>query len=430
MGTAKRFHVALSFPGERRAYVAEVAEHLAKALGRERVLYDAWYQAEFARTDLDTYLQALYHDESDLIAVFLCPDYERKDWCRLEWRAVKDLIKRRQGAAVMPLRFDSTEIPGLFSTDGYVWVGDSRDPAEVAELIVQRWQHNGGVLVPDPAPLPPPRIDLTHLPAGTGHFLGRSPELAALDAAWSEPGRTAVVECIAPGGTGKTALIKRWLDNQRAAAWTVGGHAAERIYGWSFYSQGTGDNRQASEDHFLAAALDWFGVDIDPAANATDKGLAPARAVAARQTLLVLDGVEPLQYSPGPMAGKLRAPGLEALLTHLAAAGQPGLCVLTSREWLQDLAEWVGGPDHHEGPVLRLDLGNLSDSDGARLLHRLGANHAGAAAIEPDDPELTGAAREVRGHALTLSLLGNYLRLAHGGDIRCRDRVDLRDADA
>jgi hypothetical protein len=135
----------------------------------------------------------------------------------VEWRALKDLIKRRRGAAVMPVRFDSTEIPGLFSTDGYVWAGDGRDPAEVAELIVQRWQHNGGVLVPDPAPLPP-RIDLNHLPAGTEHFLGRGPKLDSLDGAWSDPGRTAVVECIAPGGTGKTALIKRWLDGQRAAA--------------------------------------------------------------------------------------------------------------------------------------------------------------------------------------------------------------------
>ena len=77
-----------------------------------------------------------------------------------------------------------------------------------------------------------PRIDLTHLPAGAEHFLGRGPELAALDAAWSQSG-TAVVELIAPGGTGKTALAKRWLDRLRAQGW--GG--AVRVYGCSGYDR-------------------------------------------------------------------------------------------------------------------------------------------------------------------------------------------------
>jgi hypothetical protein len=152
MGADKRFQIALSFPGERRAYVARVAQHLAEVLGRERVLYDRWHEAEFARPDLDTYLQDLYHRQSELIAVFLCADYERKDWCGgVEWRAVKDLIKRRDGAAIMPLRFDATEIPGLFSTDGYIWLGDDRDSAEVAGLILQRWRLNGGAVLAPPA---------------------------------------------------------------------------------------------------------------------------------------------------------------------------------------------------------------------------------------------------------------------------------------
>ncbi|EGV27941.1 WD repeat-containing protein, partial [Thiorhodococcus drewsii AZ1] len=62
------------------------------------------------------------------------------------------------------------------------------------------------------------------------------------------------------------------------------------------------------------------------------------------------------------------------------------------------------------------------------LLHRHGATRAGAAPIPADDPELIAASREVRGHALTLSLLGRYLRLAHGGDIRQRDQVDFAKA--
>lgn len=127
----RRFRVALSFPGERRAFVEEVAEHLAKSLDRSQILYDAWYRAEFARPNLDVYLQQLYHDEADLIVPFLCADYQLKEWCGLEWRAIKDVIKKRRDDDIMPMRFDRTEIPGLFSTDGYVdLVGiDAREAA-------------------------------------------------------------------------------------------------------------------------------------------------------------------------------------------------------------------------------------------------------------------------------------------------------------
>jgi len=56
----------LSFPGEHRAFVKEVAEHLAAAFGKERVLYDKWHEAEFARVDLDVYLPSLYRTQTEL----------------------------------------------------------------------------------------------------------------------------------------------------------------------------------------------------------------------------------------------------------------------------------------------------------------------------------------------------------------------------
>lgn len=135
----KRFAVALSFAGENRSFIAGVAEHLATVVGRQRVLYDKWYEAEFARPRLATYLQPLYHDQSELVVVFICADYERKEWCGLEWDAVLDLIKTRQDDRIMLVRFDNTEIVGLYSTHGYVWVED-RPPEAIGELILERWQ--------------------------------------------------------------------------------------------------------------------------------------------------------------------------------------------------------------------------------------------------------------------------------------------------
>jgi len=270
-------------------------------------------------------------------------------------------------------------------------------------------------------------IDIDHLPSGAEQLFGRSAELQLLDAAWAEAGRTTLVELVAPGGVGKTSLVREWLDGLRADGW----RGAKRVFGWSFYSQGSSDERQASEDPFLAAGLAFFRVKHDPALGPHEKGKLLATAVAAQRTLLILDGLEPLQYPPGgPLTGELKAPGVEAMLTHLANVGQPGLCLITTRERVQNLAACERNDQRPRGGLIRCDLSNLAPADGAHLLHQLGANRAGEAAISADDPELILASEEVRGHALTLSLLGRYLKLAHGGDIRRRDQVDFSEADA
>ncbi|MGB0722918.1 MAG: DUF4062 domain-containing protein [Gammaproteobacteria bacterium] len=280
-----------------------------------------------------------------------------------------------------------------------------------------------------------PKIDLQHLPKGAPHFLGREQELDWLDESWGsadQPGPTDLVQLIAAGGTGKTALLRHWLFTRlKPRAWA----GAARVFGWSFYSQGSSDDRQATEENFLEAALDWFGCNVADTASAHDKGLAIAAALVKQRGLLVLDGCEPLQYPPSnpTLAGQLKTPGLKALLTQLASAGHPGLCVLTSRQHLSDLDEFRDA-DSEAVPLRNRDLGNLDDADAARLLHRAGAQRAGASAIAADaaadHPDLRQAGREVKGHALTLSLLGGYLREAEGGDILRRDVIDWGAADA
>ena len=118
-----------------------MADILATQLNSERVFYDAYYEAELARPNLDTYLAEIYHNQAELVVVFLCAEYEQKEWCGLEWRAVRDLLKQKKTAEIMPLRLDDTHIPGLFSIDGYIDV-KGREPAEVADLIVQRLRLN------------------------------------------------------------------------------------------------------------------------------------------------------------------------------------------------------------------------------------------------------------------------------------------------
>ena len=132
-----RFKVALSFPGEKRRYVSRVVDALRELLGQDAVFYDFDYQAQLAKPDLDTTLQDIYRNRSDLIVVFLCAEYSKKEWCGLEWRAIRDIIKSKQGDRIMFVRFDDVTMDGLFSIDGYI-DGNSHKAKQVAGFVLER----------------------------------------------------------------------------------------------------------------------------------------------------------------------------------------------------------------------------------------------------------------------------------------------------
>ena len=105
----KRFKVALSFPGEQRRNIKKIARELRERWSKKDVLYDFFHRAEFARPDLASYLPELYKNESELLVVFLCEDYQNKKWCRLEWDAIKNIINNFGSDRIM-----------------YFWCGDGR----------------------------------------------------------------------------------------------------------------------------------------------------------------------------------------------------------------------------------------------------------------------------------------------------------------
>ena len=139
----RRFRIAFSFSGDKRDFVAEIAGILAGRFGADRVLYDKYHQAEFARSDLAFHLPALYHNETDLVVAVLSNDYEKKEWCSLEWKAIYSLIKGRKADEVMLCRFDRVEGEGLYGLAGFIDL-DDKTPAEVATLIAERLALNEG----------------------------------------------------------------------------------------------------------------------------------------------------------------------------------------------------------------------------------------------------------------------------------------------
>jgi hypothetical protein len=270
-----------------------------------------------------------------------------------------------------------------------------------------------------------PRSDIYQLPAPQPHFTGREAELRLLDAAWADPD-TALVQFVAPGGTGKTQLIAHWLhynvgrvsnpSDVKTAA-NVGRvpnpsdvNPPAALYAWSFFSQGSDEGRQASSDLFFDQAARFFGMAALPT-DPRERGRALARRLKAERCLLILDGIEPLQYpptTPGGLAGRLKDPALAALLRDLSL-GQPGLCLLSTRIAITEL-EGIAEPRHR---CRRLE--NFDAQEGAVFLQKLG--------VRGSQTEREAATREYRGHALALRLLGNYVVDMLGGDLRQRDRI-------
>lgn len=211
--SVKRFRIAFSFAGEKRDFVKQIADILAKQFGEEKILYDKFHEAEFAHANLAFDLPALYKHDSDLVVSVFCPDYEHKEWCGLEWRAIYSIIKEGGVEQIMLTRFEHVDGKGLFGLEGCIEL-DRKTPEQAATLILERLAHNEGhskdyytqnhsdTKVKSRANIPNnlPRL----LP-----FFGRASELEIIADALAPEARGWGVLIDGPGGIGKTALAIR-----------------------------------------------------------------------------------------------------------------------------------------------------------------------------------------------------------------------------
>jgi hypothetical protein len=392
---------------------------------------------------------------SHLLIVMLSPKWLQSDYCRKEYQIFEEVEKSLPSAEfVFPLL-----VYGVEEEREYL-VGDQREVfdslmarqykpmlaknfllmtpnqisaqvAAVAEEIrapiklLRRRPASAPsiaptVVVPAPAP-PPPQIipDISRIFRYVPEkLIGRAEETKLLDEAWAqarndEQERPHVLTFVALGGEGKTSLVAHWAAELAYKGWP----GCEAAFAWSFYSQGTREQMAASSDLFLKAALVFFGDagTAESAQSAFDKGKRLALLVAEKRALLILDGLEPLQYAPtSPTKGELKDEGLKTLLKGLAQNSR-GLCIVTTRYSLPDLRAF------HQGAAPEVKLLRLSKEAGVALLRALG--------VKGTQKEYEKLVEDVKGHALTLNLLGSFLRDAHGGDIRKRDLVKLEEAD-
>ena len=245
-------------------------------------------------------------------------------------------------------------------------------------------------------------IYIDRLPTVEGGFFGRAEELKLLDDALAgagTDGATRVIQFIAAGGTGKTKLLRHWLNLHTA---DIG-----NLIVWSFYSQGAAEDKQVSASPFFSEALNAFGVDPGGFKTEEERADALAQRLIDSRTLLVLDGLEPLQHVGRGMDGRLKDRAVARLLQTLAAR-HSRLCVVTTRIRVHDISD--------RPQVVSQELDNLQIPDGVALLRSLEVKGPGR--------ELASAVREYGGHALALHLLGNALTTYLDGDIHKRDTLD------
>lgn len=214
------------------------------------------------------------------------------------------------------------------------------EPQPVGALKTKPRRKGVALSFDEPVPAEGTKIDISRIiKYAPVELIGREVETKVLADAWdqsvrAEKKRPHILTFVALGGEGKTALVAKWAAELAHQDWP----GCDAVFAWSFYSQGTRDQVAASSDLFLKEALSFFGDDADKEfaaspAGAFEKGQRLARIVGQRRSLLILDGLEPLQYPTEAKAfkpGELKDQGVAKLLKDLASTSL-GLCIVTTR---------------------------------------------------------------------------------------------------
>lgn len=222
------------------------------------------------------------------------------------------------------------------------------------------------------------------------HFTGREKLLARLSE-WTSDSQHAnrVFALVAPGGTGKTAIVERVLSS-------LIDYSNAGVFVWSFYEN------QKSEVFFDQATRYFGGANGEPAGQleALQEALGGDDA-----HILILDGLERSQAdgTMGRRRGELDNPLLRRFLQWIAAGlGTSAKVLITSRFPLVDLSNWSA--NGYEEYALE-DLEN----DAARAILRKWG-------VQGDDSRLDPLIEQVHSHALTVDVLGSYLGTYCNGD--------------
>jgi hypothetical protein len=129
------YDVCLSFAGENRKYVREVAMSL-KSRG-VRVFFDEYAQVDMWGKDLYIHLDEIYRNTARYCILFASKHYAKKVWPTHERQSAQARAIRQHAEYILPAKFDDTDIPGLRPTIGYIDLRKTK-PLKLTEIIIEK----------------------------------------------------------------------------------------------------------------------------------------------------------------------------------------------------------------------------------------------------------------------------------------------------
>ena len=146
MNSSRKYDVALSFAGEDRAFVDQVA-NLLRDKG-VKVFYDLLAEADLWGKDLYEFLTDVYQNQAKFTIMFISAAYGEKRWTNHERKAAQARAFQEHQEYILPVRFDDTDIPGILSTTGYISLED-KSPEDLVSLITKKLVSSGGAVPSD-----------------------------------------------------------------------------------------------------------------------------------------------------------------------------------------------------------------------------------------------------------------------------------------
>jgi hypothetical protein len=136
----REFDIALSFAGEDRNYVDQVANLLRDS--GVKVFYDLFEEVNLWGKNLYDYLSDIYMNKAIYTIMFISKNYAEKLWPTHERQAMQARAFQENQEYILPVRFDETPIPGVLPTVGYIPL-DGREPKDFVEIIHRKLVASG-----------------------------------------------------------------------------------------------------------------------------------------------------------------------------------------------------------------------------------------------------------------------------------------------
>jgi len=133
---SEKYDVALSFAGEQREYVMEVAKCLKGIYGL-KVFFDEFEETQMWGKNLTEYLYKIFSEKSKYVILFISNEYLKKKFPKLEMKASIQKQFEKSKEYILLIKFGKVKLPSILKDIKYL-NGDTISPYEVAMKFAEK----------------------------------------------------------------------------------------------------------------------------------------------------------------------------------------------------------------------------------------------------------------------------------------------------